>query len=96
LDWAVGRVDKRTAEKTAEDASGQPGDLLGELVQVGSVDAGIDQGQPGLPCTTTGLLQTHSLCRTRTPSVTCSLCQVYVRREVTTFFGSMLGCGYSL
>jgi hypothetical protein len=57
---------------------GEPGDhrnaepvhVIGELVQLGTVDAGIDQDQPIVPRTTMELVQTHSLCRTQTPSAT--------------------------
>ena len=57
---------------------GEPGDhrdaepvhVRGELVHIGTVDAAIDQDHPIPPPTTTALLQTHSLCRTQTPSAT--------------------------
>jgi hypothetical protein len=42
----------------------------GELVQLGAIDAGIDQDQPILPRIAVELVQTHSLCRTQTPSAT--------------------------
>jgi len=44
--------------------------LIGERVELGAVDAGVDQDSPSSPRTTTELLQTHSLCRTQTPSAT--------------------------
>jgi hypothetical protein len=44
--------------------------VIGELVQIGTVDAGIDQDQPTLPAHREGIAQTHSLCRTQTPSAT--------------------------
>jgi hypothetical protein len=57
---------------------GKPGDhwnaepvhVIGELVQIGTVDARIDQDHPPSPRATMALLQTHSLCRTQTPSAT--------------------------
>ena len=48
----------------------EPVHVIGELVQIGTIDAGIDQDQPPSPRTTMALLQTHSLCRTQTPSAT--------------------------
>ena len=57
---------------------GEPGDhrnaepvqVIGELVQLGTIDAGIDQDQPILPAHAMEFVQTHSLCRTQTPSAT--------------------------
>ena len=54
---------------------GEPGDhrnaepvqVIGELVQIGTIDGGID---PPSPRTAMALLKTHSLCRTQSPSAT--------------------------
>ncbi len=48
----------------------EPVHVIGEQVQIGTVDAGIDEDQPSPARTTVALLQTHSLCRTQTPSAT--------------------------
>jgi hypothetical protein len=48
---------------------GEPGDhrkaetvqVIGELVQIGTIDAGIDQDQPTLPAHRDGMLQTHAV-----------------------------------
>jgi hypothetical protein len=48
----------------------EPAQVIGELVQIGTIDAGIDQDQPPSPRTAMALLQTHALCRTQTPSAT--------------------------
>jgi hypothetical protein len=67
---------------------GEPGDhrkaetvqVIGELVRIGTIDAGIDQDQPTLPAHRDGMLQTHAVWRTQTPSATWFsidwLCQV--------------------
>jgi hypothetical protein len=50
--------------------SAEPVQVIGELVQIGTIDAGIDQINPSSPRTTMALLETHSLCRTQTRSAT--------------------------
>jgi hypothetical protein len=57
--------DHRNAEPVDE-----PVQVIGELVQLGTIDAGIDQDNPPSPRTTMALLQTHALCWTQTPSAT--------------------------
>ena len=59
---------------------GEPGDhrdaepvqVIGELVPLGAIDAGIDRINPSSPRTTMELVQAPlPLCRTQTPSATC-------------------------
>jgi len=48
----------------------EPVHLIGELIQIGPAEAGSARISPASPRTTVALLQTHSLCRTQTPSAT--------------------------
>jgi hypothetical protein len=58
----------RMGGELGDHRNAEPVQVIGELVQIGTIGAGIDQDQPAL--TTTALLKTHSLCRTQTPSAT--------------------------
>ncbi|GHF14193.1 hypothetical protein GCM10014715_82040 [Streptomyces spiralis] len=56
--------------KAGDHRNAEPAHVIGELIQLRAMDARIDQDQSIPPRTTTELAQTHSLCRTQTPSAT--------------------------
>ena len=48
----------------------EPVQVIGELVQIGTSDAGMPGSTHPYPRTAMALLATHALCRTQTPSAT--------------------------
>jgi hypothetical protein len=57
-------------ENPGDHRNAEPVQVIGELAQIGTIDARIDQDQPTLTAHRDGIARTHALCRTQTPLAT--------------------------